>query len=130
MQNQVKILKECSDGHLCMLLIQNGSFRNLLVGGWKLFGKTGWSLPIRKFDGKNEIGWFIGWIENGDDFFPFAYNIREDKIKLSQRIPRVKQLLMESNINKFYSGKPGSLASCLSNLCRDGFGDCNGVGFF
>ena len=66
--------------------------------GWKLFGKTGWSGSTSKPDGKNEIGWFVGWIEKENDFFPFAYHIRENKIKLSQRMSKVKQLLIESNV--------------------------------
>lgn len=69
-----------------------------LPNGWKLFGKTGYSGSTSKLDGKNELGWFIGWVEKGDDFLLFAYNIRENKINLSQRIPRVKQLLIEVNI--------------------------------
>ena len=73
-------------------------FLEELPNGWKLFGKTGWSGSISKPDGKNELGWFIGWIEKGEEFFPFAYNIRENKINLPQRILRVKQLLIESNV--------------------------------
>jgi beta-lactamase class D len=49
-------------------------------------------------DGENELGWFIGWVEKGDDFLPFAYHIRANKVNLPQRVPRVKQLLIESNV--------------------------------
>jgi beta-lactamase class D len=68
-------------------------FKEELPEGWKLFGKTGWS-------GSNgqEHGWFVGWIEKDHAFFPFAYLIREQKIDLGQRIPRAKQLLVESGI--------------------------------
>lgn len=71
-----------------------------LPGRWKLFGKTGWSGSTIGADGKNrEIGWFVGWVEKDHDFFPFAYNIREEKkINLAKRIPRVKQLLKDSNV--------------------------------
>lgn len=65
-----------------------------LPGGWKLYGKTGWS-------GRNEIltvGWFVGWVEKDDLFLPFAYQILDPELAPSQRIPRVKQLLFESNI--------------------------------
>lgn len=74
-------------------------FMERLPNDWKLFGKTGWSgsTPMTFENGeKMEIGWFIGWIEKDNEFFPFAYNIREDKIKLANRIPRVKQLLLDS----------------------------------
>lgn len=67
-----------------------------LPHGWKLFGKTGWSGSTHKLDGKDELGWFVGWIEKEDQFFPFAYNIRDTKINLAQRIPRAIQLLLES----------------------------------
>lgn len=63
------------------------------------FGKTGWSGSDITKDGKTlEHSWFVGWIEKDDSFYPFAYLIRDKKINLDQRIPRVKQLLVESNI--------------------------------
>jgi len=74
------------------------SFIEELSNGWKLFGKTGWSGSTNKPDGENELGWFIGWVEKGDDFLPFAYHIRANKINLPQRVPRIKQLLIESNV--------------------------------
>lgn len=64
-----------------------------LPGGWKLFGKTGYGNRYI------EIGWFIGWVEKEDQIFVFAYNICDEhgrKIITSQRIPRVKQLLIET----------------------------------
>lgn len=63
-----------------------------LADGWKLFGKTGWGCLNKTL----EIGWFVGWVEKGPIFFPFAYNIREHTIDLPQRIPRVKELLATS----------------------------------
>ncbi len=69
-------------------------FKEDLPQGWKLFGKTGWSGSYIGKDGKMiEHGWFVGWIEKDDRFFPFAYLIRDEKIALDQRIPRVKELL-------------------------------------
>ena len=74
-------------------------FKDTLPEGWKLFGKTRWSGSDIGRDGKTlQFGWFVGWIEKDHKFFPFAYLIREQKINLDQRIPRVKQLLMESNV--------------------------------
>ena len=67
--------------------------------GWKLFGKIGWSGSDIGKDGKTlEHAWFVGWIEKDHYFFPFAYLIKERKINLNQRIPRVKQLLEESQV--------------------------------
>lgn len=60
-------------------------YKEELPEGWKLFGRTGY-------------GWFVGWIEKDHRFFPFAYHIHEQKIDPDQRIQRVKQLLLESNV--------------------------------
>lgn len=58
----------------------------------KLFGKTGWSgfLPV---EGINQVAWFVGWVEQGDQFFPFAYQLYQEKIDLEKRISRVKELI-------------------------------------
>ncbi|WP_428419221.1 penicillin-binding transpeptidase domain-containing protein [Parachlamydia sp.] len=72
-------------------------FVSELPEGWKLFGKTGWGSIIEQNQKISEVGWFIGWAEKDQIFFPFAYSIRDEKINLAQRIPRVKQLLAESN---------------------------------
>lgn len=65
-----------------------------LSNGWKLYGKTGWtgsrSTP--------QLGWFVGWIEKGDEFYPLAYNIRQDQIDIFARVPRVKELLKTCKI--------------------------------
>jgi hypothetical protein len=74
-------------------------FKEELAQGWKLFGKTGWSGSDITKDGKTlEHSWFVGWIEKDHHFYPFAYLIRDKKINLEQRVPRVKQLLMQSQI--------------------------------
>lgn len=72
-------------------------FQEELSEGWKLFGKTGWGGSIKEIDSQEmEIGWFVGWIEKNGRTLPFAYNIKEKKINLSQRIPRVKELLAQT----------------------------------
>ncbi len=73
-------------------------FKEALPEGWKLFGKTGWSGSDIGKDGTLEHSWFVGWIEKDQSIYPFAYLIRDKKIDLSQRIPRVKQLIMESKL--------------------------------
>lgn len=60
-----------------------------LLEGWQLFGKTGMGSTANHL----QIGWFVGWIEKDNTFFPFAYNIQDIKIDPAERIPRVKQLL-------------------------------------
>jgi len=74
-------------------------FKEVLSEGWKLYGKTGWSGSDITKDGKTlEHSWFIGWIEKDYIFYPFAYLIYDEKINLDHRIPRVKQLLLESEV--------------------------------
>ena len=74
-------------------------FKEEFLDGWKLFGKTGLSGSIIREDGKTlEHGWFVGWIEKDQNFFPFAYLIVEKKTNPDQRIPRVKQLLEEKRL--------------------------------
>jgi beta-lactamase class D len=45
-----------------------------------------------------EYAWFVGWIEKDVRVFPFAYFVRDKKIALDQRIPRVKQLIAKTAI--------------------------------
>lgn len=72
-------------------------FKEDLSNGWRLFGKTGWSgSDIAKNANGLEFSWFVGWIENDNQFFPFAYLIRSKKIMLEKRIPRVKQLIQQA----------------------------------
>ncbi|MGL5264244.1 MAG: penicillin-binding transpeptidase domain-containing protein [Candidatus Rhabdochlamydia sp.] len=103
-RDQVRFIQKMIQGELAVSSHAVQMTKELLLldtlpGGWKLFGKTGWSGSMIDSDGKNiEIGWFVGWIEKDHNFFPFAYNIREGKINLAQRIPRAKQLLVESQI--------------------------------
>jgi len=75
-------------------------FKEELPERWKLFGKTGWGASDIEEDGALEHSWFVGWIEKDNNFYPFAYLIREKKIDLDQRIPRVKQLLIQSHVMK------------------------------
>lgn len=77
-------------------MTKNILFIEELQDGWKLFGKTGWSGSTHLPDGQNQLGWFVGWIEKGGLFYPFAYNIREAKINLSARVPRVKELVIQA----------------------------------
>ena len=72
-------------------------FKEELPGGWKLFGKTGFGSMAGGDKVRLQVGWFVGWVESEAGFFPFAYNVRNAKIDLDARIPRVKELLASSN---------------------------------
>jgi beta-lactamase class D len=37
---------------------------------WALYGKTGWATPY-----KPAIGWWVGWVQKGDEIYAFALNI-------------------------------------------------------
>lgn len=68
-------------------------FKEILPGGWGLYGKAGLG-GIFKENGDNlEVRWFVGWIEKDQLFFPFAYQLRDIDIDITQTVPRVKQLL-------------------------------------
>lgn len=73
-------------------------FKEELPEGWKLYGKTGLGTIFGQ-DGLNlKVRWFVGWLENDRAFFPFAYQMRDKEIDVSQAVPRVKQLLVESDV--------------------------------
>jgi beta-lactamase class D len=101
-REQVEFIQNMIQGKLsisshAVTMTKNILFKEESPEGWKLFGKTGWSGSDITKEGKTlEHGWFVGWIEKDHHFFPFAYLIRDKKIELDQRIPRVKQLLIES----------------------------------
>jgi beta-lactamase class D len=93
LQNKLQVSNHAIDMTRAIL------FKEELLQGWKLFGKTGWSGSIgRNDDTILEYAWFVGWIEKDTRIFPFAYFIRDKKITLDQRIPRVKQLITETAI--------------------------------
>ena len=51
-----------------------------LPNGWKLYGKTGSGNLLNKDGSRNEdrqIGWFIGWVENGHRKIVFAHAIED-----------------------------------------------------
>lgn len=98
---QKMLLKKLPISNHALQMAQKILFKEILPQGWKLFGKTGSSGSDIARDGKTlEFGWFVGWIEKEHSVFPFAYLIRGQKIDFDQRVPRVKQLLLESEIMK------------------------------
>ena len=61
------------------------------AGAATLRGKTGW-IP----SGENKIGWFVGWVERGDDTYIFALNLDPNEEKhIAARIPIAKALLTQ-----------------------------------
>lgn len=79
-------------------MTKNLLFKEEISQGWKLFGKTGLGSAVDE-NGKNlKVRWFVGWVEKGENFFPFSYLLQEHEIDALQTVPRVKQLLEESNL--------------------------------
>lgn len=104
LREQVDFIQKMVHGRLPVLpsaveMTKSILFKEESPDGWKLYGKTGSSGSYETKDGTTlQHGWFVGWIQKDQQFFPFAYFIREPKIDLNQRIPRVKELLSASGI--------------------------------
>lgn len=48
---------------------------------YELHSKSGWLISP-----KPELGWWVGWVERGNDIFPFALNMDMDKGHLEDRV--------------------------------------------
>lgn len=70
-----------------MRYTRNVAFLEELTNNWKLYGKTG-AGDLTNKDGSqdktHERGWFIGWIEKGNDKVIFAQYVEEKNIKTKQ----------------------------------------------
>lgn len=64
--------------------------------GVKIFGKTGLGSYYENGE-KIQVGWLVGWVEKGEETFPFAYNLHEPLIN-DQRLLRLKVLLSEAGV--------------------------------
>ena len=61
------------------------------INGYKLYAKTGWA---------KEIGWFVGWIEKEDAYYPFAFNMDlSDSKLLPMRETITKEILLAIDLN-------------------------------
>lgn len=78
---------------------KNLLFIEQIIPGWKLFGKTGLGQIYDENGEDLKVRWLVGWIENDQTFFPFAYLLLESKVDVSKTTFRVKQLLEESNLH-------------------------------
>ncbi len=53
-----------------------------------LYGKTGFGIPKGK-----PLGWFVGWLEQGEQLFIFAYNNDDEDMRPEKSVPRTRELL-------------------------------------
>lgn len=61
------------------------------INGYKLYAKTGWA---------KEIGWFVGWVEKEDKYYPFAFNMDlSDPKLLPMREVITKEILLALNLD-------------------------------
>lgn len=102
-QNMIREKLPISSNALQMT--KNLLFKEEISSGRKLFGKTGLGSTVDKYGKNLKVRWFVGWVENGQSFFPFAYLLQEHEIDALQTVPRVKQLLEESNLWNLREGK-------------------------
>lgn len=95
---QKMIQEKLSISSNALQMTKNLLFKEEISHGWKLFGKTGLGSTVDKFGKDLKVRWFVGWVENDQNFFPFAYLLQECEIDALQTVPRVKQLLEESKL--------------------------------
>lgn len=77
---------------------KNILFKEEFSTGLKLFGKTGLGGMLDENGILMNVRWFVGWVENAHNFYPFAYLLQAHEVDVFQTVPRVKQLLEESNL--------------------------------
>lgn len=102
-KEQVEFIQKMVRGELtisnhALQMTKNLLFKEEIARGWNLFGKTGLGSTIDENGKKLKVRWFVGWVESAQNFFPFAYLMQEHEIDSLQAVPRVKQLLEESNL--------------------------------
>lgn len=97
-QEQVVFLQKMLNGKLpinkrSVQMTKQLLFIENIADGWKLYGKTGSGHIVNEADPSNEskpIGWFVGWLENGDRTIFFAQFIQEDKPSTVYLSPKAK----------------------------------------
>ena len=82
---------------------KNILFKEEFSTGLKLFGKKGLVEVIDEKGTLLKVRWFVGWVENTHNFYPFAYLLQQQEVDILQTVPRVKQLLEESNLTGYDS---------------------------
>lgn len=102
-REQVDFIQKMIEGKLpisshALQMTKNLLFKEEVSSGWKLFGKTGLGSTLDEKGNNIKVRWFVGWLESNDNFFPFAYLLQEPKVDTLQTVPRVIQLLEESNL--------------------------------
>lgn len=93
---QKLIHKELPISSSALQMTKNLLFKEEMSPGWKLFGKTGLGSTIAENNQRVQVRWFVGWVENGQEFFPFAYLLQNYEIDVLQTLPRVKKLLEDA----------------------------------
>lgn len=98
-----------------IIMTKNLLFVEELKEGWKLYGKTGSGVLLSPDKAKKleiQHGWFIGWIEKGDEIIIFSNHKTDDKKEETFASLRAKEDAKERLIKIIdqMEGVPGSLS--------------------
>jgi beta-lactamase class D len=69
---------------------------------YKIYGKTGWQVDdLKNAESSHSIGWFIGFLERGENVFFFATNVETDNTQknfAASRVAITENILKELNL--------------------------------
>ncbi|MCH9753287.1 MAG: class D beta-lactamase [Alphaproteobacteria bacterium] len=86
--NQLPVSQHAQDKTKEILFVEN------LEDGWKLYGKTGAGHPRNpdySLDESNQLGWFVGWAEKGEDQIVFAHYVEQPSEEIWASIKAKKE---------------------------------------
>lgn len=97
---EVEFLRKLAAGELPFSAESMATVREIteqeVSGDFKLHGKTGWATATVP-----NIGWYVGWVEQGGKSYPFALNIdMPDQEMAGKRIPLAKECLKILKLKK------------------------------
>ncbi len=97
-RQQVYFLADLARGELNVTEKTQNIVRDILLheqsGGARVYAKTGWSIVSKVHN-----GWWVGWVERGEDVYTFALNIDISSPRdADQRIPLGKALLSAMDV--------------------------------
>jgi len=90
-EEQVDFLRRLHEGRLPFSRRNVRILQNIMLldeqPGYRLYGKTGWATPE-----PNNVGWFVGYVEQGDNVYYFATNLGSQSPVPETFIPARRQI--------------------------------------